>query len=109
MHYAVVRRRGSRAISPWALGPRTLSPRTLSPKYFKSQGPVGRGPKILRISGPRPLGPWDLGYLGPKVGGPKVCGHKAQGPDVWPGFCHIQGCHQGLKNITESKITLKYR
>ena len=22
---------------------------------------------------------------------------------------HMQGCHQGLKNITESKITLKYR
>ena len=21
----------------------------------------------------------------------------------------LQGCHQGLKNITESKITLKYR
>ena len=25
------------------------------------------------------------------------------------GYIHTQGCHQGLKNITESKITLKYR
>ena len=66
----------SRVISPWPIGPRTLGPRILSPWHLKSQGPMGRGPKVRWTLGPWPLGPSDLRCQGLKVRGPKIWGPK---------------------------------
>ena len=58
---------GSRIISPRPIDPQTLGPRTLDLSHPKSQGPVIRGPMVLRTISPGILGPWKPWPLGPKV------------------------------------------